>query len=296
MSTNENLQHGARRAGALYFAYGSNLDPEQMRLRCPDAQPAGPAVLRGHTLRFTGWSAQRAGGGVATIVRDRRRCVRGALWQLSAGDLERLDRFEGIAAGAYERRRVMVTGVDGQRRRAHTYVRDDDWPRPPSWGYLGLIYRAYQRLGFDVAPLFGAARESKDLASERTAVFVYGSLRAGEINHALLESIRPLRLARTEPCFDLVSLGPYPALVRGGETAVVGEVYEVDAETLAELDRLEAHPDFYRREPVRLEDGEEVLAYLLEPEQVEGAARIECGDWTAWRRSMSEPLQMEMWP
>lgn len=43
-----------------------------------------------------------------------------------------------------------------------------------------------------------------------------------------------------------------------------GEVYEVDEETLWDLDALEGHPFWYRREkvPVVLEDGREVEAWI----------------------------------
>jgi gamma-glutamylcyclotransferase (GGCT)/AIG2-like uncharacterized protein YtfP len=50
--------------------------------------------------------------------------------------------------------------------------------------------------------------------------------------------------------------------------------------TLAALDRLEGHPRFYQRRPIRLADGDEVLAYLLSPEQAHGRTRIPSGDWT----------------
>lgn len=110
-------------------------------------------------------------------------------------------------------------------------------------------------------------------------VFVYGTLRAGDYNHYLLEGHDLVALTRTEPRFTLVSLGPYPAMIAGGDTAVVGEVYDVDDDTLAALDRLEGHPDFYRRKTIRLENGDEVLAYLLSPEQVQGMPRIASGDW-----------------
>ena len=53
----------------------------------------------------------------------------------------------------------------------------------------------------------------------------------------------------------------------------------MDGPTLAALDRLEGHPRFYRRRAVRLDDGTEVLAYLLEPGQVRGRRRIPGGDW-----------------
>ena len=113
----------------------------------------------------------------------------------------------------------------------------------------------------------------------RTRVFVYGTLRSGEPNHYLLDHHDLVRRGRTEPAFELVSLGAFPALVHGGRTAVTGEVYEVDAVTLAALDRLEGHPSFYERRPIVLDDGDEVLAYLLSPEQAHGRPRIPTGDW-----------------
>jgi len=114
----------------------------------------------------------------------------------------------------------------------------------------------------------------------RTRVFVYGTLRTGEPNHYLLDDRALVGQVCTEPAFELVSLGAFPAMVAGGATAVVGEVYEVDPVTLAALDRLEGHPRFYQRRPIRLADGDEVLAYLLSPEQARGQTRIPSGDWT----------------
>ena len=117
-----------------------------------------------------------------------------------------------------------------------------------------------------------------------TRVFVYGTLRAGEPNHYLLDHHAMVRRARTEPAFELVSLGAFPAMIAGGATAVVGEVYDVDAVTLAALDRLEGHPRFYRRTRIALEDGAAVETYLLAPEQVEGRPVIDSGNWRARRK------------
>src|SRR5262245_45341898 len=80
-----------------------------------------------------------------------------------------------------------------------------------------------------------------------TRVFVYGSLMSGLHNHRLLEAARFLGPDRTRPAFELQDLGAFPAMVVGGTTSVVGEVWEVDAAMLAELDHLEGHPRWYRR-------------------------------------------------
>tara|TARA_B100000315_G_scaffold65392_1_gene59359 strand:+ start:3991 stop:4161 length:171 start_codon:yes stop_codon:yes gene_type:complete len=37
----------------LYFAYGSNLDNDQMKDRCPSAKDKGTACLKEHRLDFT---------------------------------------------------------------------------------------------------------------------------------------------------------------------------------------------------------------------------------------------------
>ncbi|MDY0002190.1 MAG: gamma-glutamylcyclotransferase family protein [Polyangia bacterium] len=121
-----------------------------------------------------------------------------------------------------------------------------------------------------------------------TRVLVYGTLLRGEPNHRLLAHADFVGQARTEPAFELVSLGPFPAMVPGGKTAVVGEVYEVDQATLEAIDRLEGHPRFYQRHPVRLEDGTVAQTYLLPTEQARGLPRIPSGDWRRARKETSK--------
>jgi gamma-glutamylcyclotransferase (GGCT)/AIG2-like uncharacterized protein YtfP len=112
-----------------------------------------------------------------------------------------------------------------------------------------------------------------------TRVFVYGTLLSGEPNHRLLEAARLVGQGRTRPVFTLVDVGPFPALVEGGDVAVVGEVYEVDAATLASLDRLEGHPRYYERRCIELADGSEADTYLRPVAQVAGYEVIESGCW-----------------
>src|SRR5690606_1503789 len=143
-------QKNARRGAPLthlYFAYGSNLDGAQMRRRCPSARLGGAAILDGYGLGFAGRSASW-GGGVATVVRDREGRVPGLVWAVSADDLERLDRCEGHPF-AYRRKRLLVDTGEARRRRVHVYVKDDAEQALPTEAYLGVIWRAYRRHGFD---------------------------------------------------------------------------------------------------------------------------------------------------
>ena len=83
-----------------------------------------------------------------------------------------------------------------------------------------------------------------------TLLFVYGTLRQGGPNHALLADARFLGAATTAERYALFVdgipfLAPAPAVHR-----VRGEVYAVDAATLAEIDRLEGHPRWYERRAV----------------------------------------------
>jgi len=117
-----------------------------------------------------------------------------------------------------------------------------------------------------------------------TRVFVYGTLLAGEANHGLLAGARLVGEGRTRPEYELRDLGAFPGLVPGGARAVVGEVYDVDAPTLAALDRLESHPRFYCRTSITLDDSAVVETYLLTPTQVAGCPLIPSGNWRARRK------------
>jgi gamma-glutamylcyclotransferase (GGCT)/AIG2-like uncharacterized protein YtfP len=114
-------------------------------------------------------------------------------------------------------------------------------------------------------------------------VFVYGTLMRGESNHRLLATAHFVAEAHTEPCFELFDLGHFPAMSAGGQTVVRGEVYAVNDQTLVRLDRLEGHPEFYQRTPIRLADGREVQTYLMEDASMRRRPAIASGDWRAHR-------------
>lgn len=83
---------------------------------------------------------------------------------------------------------------------------------------------------------------------ETYIVFVYGTLKKGFGNHRLLQDSEFIKEESFTGKFELISDGMLPYLVkRDFTTTVHGELYKVNKETLKRLDRLEGHPDFYKR-------------------------------------------------
>lgn len=109
-------------------------------------------------------------------------------------------------------------------------------------------------------------------------IFVYGTLLEGEPSYRVLAGAPLVRRTRTAPAYTLVSLGAFPALIEGGITRVAGDVYLVDAFTLAAVDRLEGVPRFYQRMMVRLEGVVPAEAYDHPREQAVGGIVIASGD------------------
>jgi gamma-glutamylcyclotransferase (GGCT)/AIG2-like uncharacterized protein YtfP len=91
-------------------------------------------------------------------------------------------------------------------------------------------------------------------------LFVYGTLRRGHANHDRLEGATLIGRVSTVSAYTVASFAGFPALVPG-TTAVPGELYAVSDALLGRLDDFEGAA--YRRGSIRLQDGREVLAYLL---------------------------------
>lgn len=88
-----------------------------------------------------------------------------------------------------------------------------------------------------------------------TRLFIYGTLKRGGRNHALLAGQTFLGEAHTPPGYTLYALGDYPGLVPAASDrqGVKGELWAVDDATLARLDEFEGVAEgLYRREPIPL--------------------------------------------
>ena len=117
-------------------------------------------------------------------------------------------------------------------------------------------------------------------------VFVYGTLRKGQRNDINLYQPPPLYIGSTWVKGQLYSRGWYPGIRLGGEQSVLGEVYQVSVQLLAQLDVLEEVAPVpsgeYQRIQMKVEcAGQELLCEIYEL-SVDFAAQstvIEEGDW-----------------
>ena len=139
----------------LYFAYGANMDVEDMARRCPRSRPLGGACLMRHRLAIMreGW---------LTATRDPRGRVHGVLWDLALADVSALDRFEGVGEGLYKKTMQPVVAAGGPKR-ALAYFGANAGPGRADAAYIRAVIAAARswRLPQDaLAALEGFAREA----------------------------------------------------------------------------------------------------------------------------------------
>jgi len=99
----------------LYFAYGSNMDAAAMAARCPRSRLIG----RG---RLAGFKTILMASGFISVAPDRRMSVHGVLWDVAAGDVAALDRYEDVARGLYAKKNFPILREPVGAVRALTYV------------------------------------------------------------------------------------------------------------------------------------------------------------------------------
>ena len=118
-------------------------------------------------------------------------------------------------------------------------------------------------------------------------VAVYGSLRKTMSNHHYyLSNSEYEGTFTTEPEYTLHSLQWYPGLKLNGNTSVVMEVYEVDEETLKNLNQLEGYrpgekSTFYDRIEINTPWGK-AFTYIYVNELSKDSI-VESGNWVAYK-------------
>lgn len=155
-------------AKRYYLAYGSNLNMEQMKYRCPAAKAVGTAVLANNTLTFRGSGSgyylsvdPKIGGKVPVGV-----------WEVTAADEAALDRYEGFPR-FYSKAEVTldVTPLQGgrpARKKAFYYFMNEGSRLGlPSEFYLETCLQGYKDFGFDKRFLKRAVERVRRSLDER---------------------------------------------------------------------------------------------------------------------------------
>jgi len=132
----------------IYFAYGSNMNPDRMKKREAFFTTRVCGKLLGYRISFS--FARRDGYGSANITPEKNSVVYGALYCLQSGGLDKLDVFEMVKQGCYRREKVTVETLEGEKIEATTYVVTEQYYQEglvPRRDYLGHCLR-----GKDILP------------------------------------------------------------------------------------------------------------------------------------------------
>jgi gamma-glutamylcyclotransferase (GGCT)/AIG2-like uncharacterized protein YtfP len=130
----------------LYFAYGSNMDPDLIARRVPGAELVGPGRLDGFRLEFNVYSTEWEGG-AANLELDENAHTWGVLWDVPDDQFGGLDAFQGHPT-FFRREDVSVEGPEGSviawtyrvAHQAGSYVRPTD-------EYLQVLHSAIRVQG-----------------------------------------------------------------------------------------------------------------------------------------------------
>lgn len=143
----------------IYVAYGSNMNVEQMKRRCPNAKPIGKYILEDYKLEFRG---------VANIIKCKGKKVPVALWEITEECEKSLDIYEGYPR-LYRKEYVKVE-VDNQEMIGMVYVMNYKGIAPPNQMYYNIIEQGYKDFGIGRTALKKALFESIEEASIRKII------------------------------------------------------------------------------------------------------------------------------
>jgi gamma-glutamylcyclotransferase (GGCT)/AIG2-like uncharacterized protein YtfP len=122
-------------------------------------------------------------------------------------------------------------------------------------------------------------------------VFVYGTLRRGGASAMSIRFPNSKFIAEAKVSGSLYDLGAFPGmLLNESNSLVIGEVYEVDDETLNKLDDFESS-SYYRRKQVEISVGtHRKMGWTYEPNPEFYAHRtlITSGDWIEYARTKTD--------
>ena len=143
-----------------YIAYGSNLNVNQMKMRCPDAEIFSKGYINGYELLFKGSLT----GAYLTIEKCKGKKVPIGIWKVSASDELALDRYEGYPNFYYKE--DLKFKIDKKEFSGFVYIMHEEREIGiPSDIYVNVCKEGYESFGFDEKYLEEAVKISKNSAN-----------------------------------------------------------------------------------------------------------------------------------
>lgn len=142
-----------------YIAYGSNLNKQQMSMRCIGAKVYDTGKLIGYKLEFRGHGT----GGHLTIVKteNKKDIVPVAIWEINENDEKSLDRYEGYPI-YYKKYNISVLSDSFGDIEGIIYIMSDGFDiQKPTELYLDTCRKGYEDFGFECEPLISAIDRTK---------------------------------------------------------------------------------------------------------------------------------------
>lgn len=121
-----------------YFAYGSNMNHNQMKERCPSSIFIKSVFLKDHKFVYDGNSDIRKGA-VGNVIESPGEIVWGGLFEINNTDLAALDYYEGYNRGNYDRRLLSVLSDNDNRYSAFVYLRTGKKRGEPGEEYRKIV-------------------------------------------------------------------------------------------------------------------------------------------------------------
>lgn len=87
----------------LYFAYGSNLNKREMKMRCPNSRPMGVLTLKDWQLMFRVYLTIEPKEGMEVPI---------AVWNVPEEDMKAIDEYEGYPH-LYRKEKMTIGGHEG---------------------------------------------------------------------------------------------------------------------------------------------------------------------------------------
>ena len=131
-----------------YLAYGSNLNTEQMKYRCPESKIVGVSEIKDYQLLFKG----SENCSFLTIEKCEGETVPVGVWEVTDLDEKKLDTYEGYPSFYYKT--DMEIELNGEKVSAFVYIMHEDRRLgAPSKYYVQTCVEGYEDFGFDLDKL-----------------------------------------------------------------------------------------------------------------------------------------------